>query len=195
MELIVTAGYVKNPPPVAQPGFNDPTEFGGAINAPSVNGKSTYIGMKFFSGSYNPQQCTTACQAQTVYDHRHPAADGSYQPCVSGRSWLRSLLPIVLTCSEFLQLVRLVAEQRPARHLLLHVQRSVAQVLLHQLRSVPWQRLLQRQPKLRIHIDRAGSRTHLKQKRCGVALWKDSKSTGVLEWKYSVELLTVRFMD
>ncbi|KAL8738547.1 MAG: hypothetical protein Q9190_007986 [Brigantiaea leucoxantha] len=69
-------GYTKNNPPNSQPGFDGPTEFGGAINAPG-----NYIGQKFFPGVYDAGLCAGACQATTAYDHRHPRSDGTYDAC------------------------------------------------------------------------------------------------------------------
>ncbi|KAL8688876.1 MAG: hypothetical protein Q9218_005318 [Villophora microphyllina] len=69
-------GFTKNNPPNPQTGFDGPTEFGGAINAPS-----NYIGQKYFPGVYDAGQCAGACQANTAYDHRHPRSDGTYDAC------------------------------------------------------------------------------------------------------------------
>lgn len=45
------------------------------------------MGYQFFpfsqSQGYDPQTCADACNVQTAYDSRHPAADGSYMACVS----------------------------------------------------------------------------------------------------------------
>ena len=72
------SGYSKNAPPPPLPNFDGPTEFGGAINAPSG-----YIGMKYYPGIYNPAQCAVACQATTAYDMKHAPASGTYDACVS----------------------------------------------------------------------------------------------------------------
>jgi len=45
------------------------------------------MGFKYFpfdqSMGYDANVCATACWAQTDYNSRHPAADGSYMKCVS----------------------------------------------------------------------------------------------------------------
>ena len=74
------------------PNFDGPTEFGGAINAPS-----SYIGMKYYPGIYNPAQCAAACQATTAYDMKHAPASGKYDACVS-RMLLYSPLVLTLMC-------------------------------------------------------------------------------------------------
>ena len=47
------------------------------------------MGYQFFpfsqSQGYDPQTCAKACDAQTAYDSRHPAADGSFMSCVGLR--------------------------------------------------------------------------------------------------------------
>ena len=47
------------------------------------------MGYQYFpfsqSQGYDPQTCADACDAQTAYDGRHPAADGSFMSCVSFR--------------------------------------------------------------------------------------------------------------
>ncbi len=64
---------------------NGPTELGGAINAPTSSG--SYMGYHFYPFSQaqccDPQTCANACNAQSAYDSRHPAADGTYKSCVS----------------------------------------------------------------------------------------------------------------
>ncbi|KAL9045337.1 MAG: hypothetical protein Q9214_001602 [Letrouitia sp. 1 TL-2023] len=69
-------GYTKDNPPDAQPGFDGPTKFGGAIAAPG-----NYVGQKFFAGPYDAGKCSGACQATTSYNKRHPRADGTYDAC------------------------------------------------------------------------------------------------------------------
>ncbi|KAK2062300.1 hypothetical protein LY76DRAFT_643277 [Colletotrichum caudatum] len=69
-------GYNKNAPPPASSGFNGPTAFGGAIQAPN-----SYMGSKYYPGPYDPSQCASACQATTQYDHDHPNSDGTYDAC------------------------------------------------------------------------------------------------------------------
>ena len=70
-------GYSKNAPPPSYTNFTGPTEFGGAINAPS-----SYMGVKYYPGVYDPSQCAASCQTTTAYDHRHPT-NGAYHACVS----------------------------------------------------------------------------------------------------------------
>ncbi|KAI4190007.1 MAG: hypothetical protein LQ346_005005 [Caloplaca aetnensis] len=78
-------GYTKDNPPSAQPGFDGPTEFGGAINAPG-----SYIGQKYFPGVYDAGKCAGACQATTAYDKRHPRSDGTYDACQFFNAYLLS---------------------------------------------------------------------------------------------------------
>lgn len=44
------------------------------------------MGYQYFpfsqSQGYDPQTCADACDAQTLYDSQHPAADGSFLSCV-----------------------------------------------------------------------------------------------------------------
>ena len=75
-------GYTKLNPPNPITGFDGPTEFGGAINAPlTPAGKNTYIGVKYFKGVYNALLCSSACTANTAYNKRHARADGTYDAC------------------------------------------------------------------------------------------------------------------
>ena len=78
-------GYNKKTPPSSISCYSGPQELGGAINAPPSSG--SYMGYQFFpfsqSQGYDPQTCADACDAQTRYDSRHPAADGSFMSCVS----------------------------------------------------------------------------------------------------------------
>ncbi|MCJ1309395.1 hypothetical protein MMC25_003054 [Agyrium rufum] len=84
-------GYNKLAAPPVYTNFTGPTEFGGAINAPlSSSGANTYMGAKFYAGPYDPSQCAAACQAQTGYDSRHPASDGTYMPCNFFNSYVLS---------------------------------------------------------------------------------------------------------
>ena len=70
-------GYSKNAPPPSYSGFSGPTEFGGAIQAPSG-----YIGSRFFSGPYDPGQCVAVCLETTDYDKEHLVrSDGTYDAC------------------------------------------------------------------------------------------------------------------
>lgn len=62
--------------------FNPPTNLPAAINAPLLNGKDTYNGMRLFNDNpYDPSLCAAACEAQTTFDKEHPASDGTYNPC------------------------------------------------------------------------------------------------------------------
>ncbi|MCJ1476319.1 hypothetical protein MMC13_004985 [Lambiella insularis] len=92
-------GYNKIAPPPSYPSFTGPTEFGGAINAPSA-----YIGMKFFPGGYDPSQCAAACLATTAYDHRH-ASNGVYDACNFFNSYVISIngIPQGTYCSMYTQ--------------------------------------------------------------------------------------------
>ena len=80
-------GYNKDSPPPPVSCYSGPQELGGAINAPPSSG--SYMGYQYFpfsqSQGYDPQTCADACDAQTLYDSQHPAADGSFMPCVSLR--------------------------------------------------------------------------------------------------------------
>ncbi|KAF2662677.1 hypothetical protein K491DRAFT_753220 [Lophiostoma macrostomum CBS 122681] len=69
--------------PGAFTNFTGPSELlNGAIFAPLVDGNDTYLGMRLYNnGPYDPSLCAATCQATTAYDQRHPAADGTYQPC------------------------------------------------------------------------------------------------------------------
>ncbi|KAL8692578.1 MAG: hypothetical protein Q9218_002426 [Villophora microphyllina] len=86
-KVVITGsnGYNKASPPDPITGFTGPQELGGAINAPLDNGKNTYMGYKYYPFSqtqgYTPSTCAAACQAQTGYNSRHPAADGTYATC------------------------------------------------------------------------------------------------------------------
>ncbi|KAL8960618.1 MAG: hypothetical protein Q9193_002712 [Seirophora villosa] len=78
-------GYTKNNPPSPQAGFDGPTAFGGAINAPG-----NYIGQKYFPGVYDAGLCAGACQANTAYNSRHPRSDGTYDACQFFNAYLLS---------------------------------------------------------------------------------------------------------
>ena len=77
-------GYNKKSPPPPVSCYSSPQELGGAINAPPSTG--SYVGYQYFpfsqSQGYDPQRCADACDAQTLYDSRHPAADSSFMSCV-----------------------------------------------------------------------------------------------------------------
>ncbi|KAL9009284.1 MAG: hypothetical protein Q9173_005677 [Seirophora scorigena] len=78
-------GYTKDNPPSPQVGFDGPTAFGGAINAPG-----NYIGQKYFPGVYDAGLCAGACQANTAYNSRHPRSDGTYDACQFFNAYLLS---------------------------------------------------------------------------------------------------------
>ncbi|KAF4914685.1 hypothetical protein CGCF415_v002089 [Colletotrichum fructicola] len=84
--ITASNGYVKNVKPDAAPGFDGPTAFGGAINAPD----KSFIGSKYFPGPYDASQCTAACQGTTQYDRDHPNADGTYDACNFVNSYVLS---------------------------------------------------------------------------------------------------------
>ncbi|MCJ1337185.1 hypothetical protein MMC09_002466 [Bachmanniomyces sp. S44760] len=84
--IAASNGYTKLAPPPSYTNFTGPTEFGGAINAPSG-----YIGVKYYAGPYDPSQCAAACQATTAYDHRHyNTATGKYDACNFFNSYVLS---------------------------------------------------------------------------------------------------------
>ena len=92
-------GYNKNSPPPPASCYSGPQELGGAINAPPSTG--SYMGYQYFpfsqSQGYDPQRCADACDAQTLYDSRHPAADGSFMSCVRSSFYIKSfLMPLLL---------------------------------------------------------------------------------------------------
>ncbi|KAL0930602.1 uncharacterized protein CTRU02_214677 [Colletotrichum truncatum] len=78
-------GYAKNAAPPAEEGFDGPTAFGGAIQAPN-----SYMGVKYYAGVYDPGLCAAACKATTAYDRRHPRADGTYDACNFFNSYVLS---------------------------------------------------------------------------------------------------------
>ncbi|KAL8642542.1 MAG: hypothetical protein Q9228_000767 [Teloschistes exilis] len=100
-------GYNKASPPDPIDGFTGPQELGGAINAPLDNGKNTYMGYKYYPFSqtqgYDPATCATACKAQTAYNSRHPAADGTYATCSFFNAYVLSqnAVPQGLYCSMY----------------------------------------------------------------------------------------------
>ncbi|KAI9773059.1 MAG: hypothetical protein M1840_008179 [Geoglossum simile] len=73
-------GYNKDLLYNTPPGWTGPVVLPGAINAPSPNGASTYLGYKFFEGVYDPAVCTAACDATTAYNSRHPS-NCKYKVC------------------------------------------------------------------------------------------------------------------
>jgi len=87
-------GYAKDCAPPSIPKFTGPVELGGAINAPLLNGANTFIGSKINASTvgftYEPTFCSAACLAQTSYDKKHPAADGSYDTCAFFNAYVLS---------------------------------------------------------------------------------------------------------
>ena len=65
------------------------------------------MGYKFFpfsqSQGYDPQTCGDACNVQTAYNSRHPAADGTYQTCLFFNAYVLSEngIPQGLYCSLY----------------------------------------------------------------------------------------------
>lgn len=61
--------------------------------------------MEIYPGPYDPSQCAAACQAQTQYDHDHPASDGTYDACNFFNSYILSEndSPIGTYCSFYTQ--------------------------------------------------------------------------------------------
>ncbi|KAI4210931.1 MAG: hypothetical protein LQ351_006250 [Letrouitia transgressa] len=108
-QVVITGSnaYSKNAPPPAVDGFDGPTGLGGAINAPSDDGKNTYLGYQFFpfnqGQGYDPQTCANACNIQTGYNKRHPNADGTYDSCVFFNAYVLSqnAIPQGLYCSLY----------------------------------------------------------------------------------------------
>lgn len=94
--VVVTAsnGYVKMAPPDPIDGFTGPVELGGTINAPS-----SYIGMKYYAGPYNPGLCAAACYATTAYDKKHASTSGKYDACVCSLH-IPAILSPLLTCTQ-----------------------------------------------------------------------------------------------
>lgn len=101
-------GYNKDAPPPACSGYVGPQELGGAINAPTDSG--SYMGYQFFpfsqSQGYDPQTCADACDAQTLYDSQHPAADGSFMSCVRHQRSLNKIRSCTDLLSGVLQRLR-----------------------------------------------------------------------------------------
>ncbi|KAI4122903.1 MAG: hypothetical protein LQ338_005555 [Usnochroma carphineum] len=110
---VVIAGsnaYNKASPPPAIACYTGPVELGGAINAPyNAQGQNTYMGYKYHPFSqyqgYDPSTCAADCNAQTAYNKRHPAADGSYQTCSFFNAYVLSVngVPQGLYCSMYTQ--------------------------------------------------------------------------------------------
>ncbi|KAL8845901.1 MAG: hypothetical protein Q9221_008968 [Calogaya cf. arnoldii] len=110
---VVIAGsnaYNKVSPPPAIACYTGPAELGGAINAPyNAQGQNTYMGYKYRafdqSQGYDPSTCAADCNAQTAYNKRHPAADGTYPTCVFFNAYVLSMngVPQGLYCSMYTQ--------------------------------------------------------------------------------------------
>ncbi|KAL8643752.1 MAG: hypothetical protein Q9226_008143 [Calogaya cf. arnoldii] len=111
---VVIAGsnaYNKVSPPPGVACYTGPAELGGAINAPyNAQGQNTYMGYKFHAFSQSqgndPSTCAVDCNAQTAYNRRHPATDGSYQTCVFFNAYILSIngVPQGLYCSMYTQI-------------------------------------------------------------------------------------------
>lgn len=96
-QVVITGSnaYNKLPAPASIPGYDGPTQLGGAINAPlDANRHDTYMGVRVqpFDNTtvYDPSVCASACTSQTAYNKAHPAADGSFQTCRFFNSWVQS---------------------------------------------------------------------------------------------------------
>jgi len=96
-QVVITGSnaYNKVPAPATIPGYDGPTQLGGAINAPlDANRHDTYMGVRVqpFDNStvYDPSVCASACTSQTAYNKAHPARDGSFQTCRFFNSWVQS---------------------------------------------------------------------------------------------------------
>ncbi|KAL8810956.1 MAG: hypothetical protein Q9200_002173 [Gallowayella weberi] len=108
--ITASNAYNRGSPPPAIACYNGPTALPGAINAPlNAQGQNTYLGYNFhaFSQSqgYDPSTCAADCNAQTAYNKRHPAADGSYQTCVFFNAYVISVNGTAqgLYCSKYSQ--------------------------------------------------------------------------------------------
>ncbi|KAL8748419.1 MAG: hypothetical protein Q9184_007315, partial [Pyrenodesmia sp. 2 TL-2023] len=96
---VVIAGsnaYNRASPPPEISCYTGPTKLAGAINAPlNAQGQNTYMGYKYHPFSqtqgYDPSECAADCNAQTAYNSRHPAADGTYQTCVFFNAYVLSM--------------------------------------------------------------------------------------------------------
>lgn len=76
-------GYNKKAACDELPNYTQPIALPGAINAPLLQGKDTYMGYKTWADSaYSATQCAALCQAQTDYNKRHPKADGTFDSCM-----------------------------------------------------------------------------------------------------------------
>ncbi|TKX24502.1 hypothetical protein C1H76_3109 [Elsinoe australis] len=90
--VVITAsnGYNSLAAPTPIDGYTGPTKLGGDTQAPLLNGKDTYMGYKYYSGIYNPSQCTAACSAQNIYNQKHPRSDGTWDKCIFTNSYVLS---------------------------------------------------------------------------------------------------------
>lgn len=95
-------GYVKNWVPPSYTNFTGPTALPCAINAPSG-----YIGPKAYdTGRFDPSLCAAACQAQTLYDKTHPAADATtYDACNFFTAYIleKNGIPTGTSCALYTQ--------------------------------------------------------------------------------------------
>jgi hypothetical protein len=78
-------GFNKQAAPANCDSFNAPTELAGATQSPSG-----YMGARYFTGAYNPNQCASACLATNQYSHKHPRSDGTYDACNFFNSYVLS---------------------------------------------------------------------------------------------------------
>ncbi|RVD80497.1 uncharacterized protein DFL_008394 [Arthrobotrys flagrans] len=87
--IAASVGYVK---PYAASNLANFTSYGqdlyGSINAPLLNGDSTYLGVKSYPNTdvnvdyFEPAVCAAACDAQTAYNSRHHASTPcQYKAC------------------------------------------------------------------------------------------------------------------
>ncbi|KAL8923931.1 MAG: hypothetical protein Q9208_004368 [Pyrenodesmia sp. 3 TL-2023] len=110
---VVIAGsnaYNRASPPPEISCYTGPTQLAGAINAPlNAQGQNTYMGYKYYPFSqtqgYDTSTCAASCNAETAYNSRHPAADGSYKTCVFFNAYVLSMngVPQGLYCSMYTQ--------------------------------------------------------------------------------------------
>lgn len=86
------------------PDFNAGVQLPAAINAPLLDGYDTYNGMRLLNANpYDPSLCAAACKAQTDYDVRHKAKDGSFKPCNFFTSYVltKNDVPLGTYCSLY----------------------------------------------------------------------------------------------
>jgi len=106
-QVVITGsnGYNKQLVPANIKGYQPPVALAGAINAPlAQNGDNTYMGYKFFTDIYDPSICTSACDAQTAYNKRHPT-NCAYLVCrfVNSYILLENNIPQGFYCSMYSQ--------------------------------------------------------------------------------------------